>query len=270
MVASVLLLGFVAHVTLFGALQHDRHQAIGYDELRFSLAKAETPVGQIGVDESLVPLGTTVALLEIDTIELSEVVRQGTEPDQLRLGVGHRRDSVMPGQEGTSTLYGRQSAYGGPFGGLAALAPGNEIKVTTGQDTFTFSVFGIRRPGDPLPEPIADGEGRLELVTADGPALSPSGVLYIDATLEGEAAETPSPVFTSAILAEGEGAMEADADGWLPLIFSLQWLVIASALARWVLGRWGRWQTWIVSLPVLLVLGATTADRAMALLPNLI
>ena len=270
MILSVLLLGFVAHVTLFGALQHSRSQAIGYDELRVALAKAEAPLGQLGVDETLVAPGTPFALLAIPRLGLTEVIRQGTSSAQLREGVGHRRDTVMPGQKGTSILFGRQSAYGGPFGGLSALVPGDRISVQTGQGTFDFTVFGIRRPGDPLPVILAAGQGRIELVTADGPALSPVGVLYIDASLDGDAADTPAVQFTDKALNPGEGVMETDPNGWLPLLFSLQWLVAAAVIARWLTTAWGRWQAWIIAGPVLLVLGATTADCAMALLPNLI
>jgi sortase A len=53
-------------------------------------------------------------------------------------------------------------------------------------------------------------------------------------------------------------------------LFTFQWLAVTAVLSRWLVQRWGRWQTWIVAAPVLLVLGATTADCAMALLPNLI
>lgn len=270
MIVSVLLLGFVAHATLFGALQHARSQAVGYEQLRALIAKAESPLGQLDVDEALVVPGTPVALLEIPSIGLREVVLYGTGPEQLRQGPGLRRDTAMPGQAGTSVLYGRQSAYGGPFGQLPALAPGDTIRVTTGQGRFEFEVFGLRRAGDPLPEPLAAGEGRLQLVTADGPALAPGGVLYVDASLEDEPAATPARVFTEAALAPGEREMEADPNALLPFLFTFQWLAASAIVARWLLKAWGRWQTWIVAGPVLLVLGATAADRAMSLLPNLI
>ena len=214
--------------------------------------------------------GTPIALIKIPKLGLSEVVRQGTTSEVTRLGVGHRRDTPLPGQTGTSILFGRQSAYGGPFGGLAALVPGDTIRVTTGQDTRTFTVFGLRRPGDPLPETLAAGAGRLELVTADGPPLASDGVLYVDATLRGKPSATPASVITSRALDPAEKVMGSNDDGWLPLLFTFQWLAIASVLTRWLVQKWGRWQTWIVAAPVLLVLGASTADCAMALLPNLI
>ncbi len=270
LVLSVLLLGFVAHVALFGILQHARNQASGYDELRTSLAKAETPLGQLDLNKHLVAPGTPIALISIPKIGLTEVVRQGTSSDVTRLGVGHRRDTVLPGQEGTSVLFGRQSAYGGPFGALAALVPGDTITVTTGQETHTFTVFGLRRAGDPLPQSLAPKKGRLELVTADGPALASSGVLYVDASLKGTPSETPAVVFGERALDPNEQVMATDTSGWLPLLFIFQWLVVAAAVTRWLVQKWGRWQTWIVAAPVLLVLGASTADCAMALLPNLI
>jgi sortase A len=270
LVVSVVLLGFVAHVALFGFLQHARNQSAGYDELRTSLAKAETPLGQLDVNKHLVAPGTPVALISIPKIGLSDVVRQGTSSDVTRLGVGHRRDTVMPGQAGTSILFGRQSSYGGPFGALSALVPGDKITVTTGQETYTFTVFGLRRAGDPLPQKLADNAGRLELVTADGPALASSGVLYVDASLKGKPAETPAAAFSERALDPDEQVMATDGGGWLPLLFIFQWLVVAAVLTRWLLQKWGRWQTWIIAAPVLLVLGATTADLGMALLPNLI
>ena len=64
--------------------------------------------------------------------------------------------------------------------------------------------------------------------------------------------------------------MQTDPNALLPFLFGLQWLAIATGLVLWLARKWGRWQTWIVGLPVLLVLGATTADSAIGLLPNLL
>ncbi len=121
----------------------------------------------------------------------------------------------------------------------------------------------------PLPAAAEAGTGRLELVTADGLALVPFGVLYVDATLAGKADATPSPVFLSQAIDPSEKAMHSDPAGLLPFLFGLQWLLTAAVASRWLSRSWGRWQAWIVSVPVLLVLGATTADAAASLLPNL-
>jgi sortase A len=72
------------------------------------------------------------------------------------------------------------------------------------------------------------------------------------------------------VLDPSELAMGSDAGGWFPSLFWFQWLVAAVILSRWVIGRWGRWQTWMIAVPVLLALGAATANSAMTFLPNLL
>ncbi|WP_164861745.1 sortase domain-containing protein, partial [Microbacterium sp. CPCC 204701] len=267
---SLLLLGFVAHVAFFSALQHQRAQGIAYDELRTTLAEASTPVGQLNGDEELVPAGTPVAMLSIPAIGLGEVVAESTTSDVLRSGVGHRRDSVMPGQRGTSVLLGRQITYGGPFGALARLQPGDEITITSGQGEHTYRVFGLRRAGDPLPEPLAAGEGRLELQTADGLALFPAGVLYVDAELVSEVQETPSRVLAYPALPIDERAMGQDSSAWFLAFFGLVFFAAAGVGLWWLWTRWGRWHTWLVGVPIVLALGTATADAVMNALPNLL
>ncbi len=267
---SALLLGFVAHVTIVGSLQHNRSQYLLYNDLRTSLALATTPNGQLDVNSKLVPNGTPVALITIPRIHVNEVVVQGTRSSDLAQGPGHRRDTVMPGQEGTSVIMGRQSTYGGPFGYLNALVPGDEITVVTGQGTSKFTVFGIRRDGDLLPETLAKGAGRLELITADGIPLAPSGALHVDAALTGDVKTTPSAVFTKEVLDPAELTMAIDPTGWFAALFWFQWLAVAVIALRWVRSRWGRWQTWMIAVPALLALGAVTANSAIAMLPNLL
>ena len=265
-----LLLGFVGHVTGVGVLQHLRSQHLLYEQLRTDLAKAVTPLGQLDFNEKLVPFGTPIGVITIPQIGLSEVIVQGTRPTDLTSGPGHRRDTVYPGQAGTSVLMGRQTTYGGPFGALKALVPGDKIFVVTGQGVQQFTVFGIRRSGELLPAPISPGEGRLELVTADGLPLLPSGTLHIDATLSSKVRETPSPVFTKEVLDPGELELADDASSWFSTFFWLQWLVVAAIVLRWARGRWGIWQTWIVGIPLMLALGAATADSAISTLANLL
>jgi len=267
---SALMVALVVHISFASNLQHARDQAVGYDELRTSLAKAVTPVGQLDFEKKLVPDGTPVALLEIPSIGLREVVSQGTTGTVLRSGPGHSADTVMPGQEGTSTILGRQAAYGGPFNSLTRLSIGSEITVTTGQGVQTFTVFGTRKAGDPLPSPAQKGQGRLELVTADGPALLPNGALYIDAQLTTKSVATPAFQFSTLALPEADQPMAMDPGAWIGVFFSMQWVILASLGALWLRRRWGAWQTWIVSAPVILALAIATADGIGSALPNLI
>jgi len=272
LLVSAILLGFVAHVALVGSLQHARSQYTLFQELRTSLALATAPLGQLDVDGVLVPDGTPIGLITIETddFSLNQVFIQGTTGGVLAQGPGHRRDTVMPGQNGTSVIMGRQATYGGPFGYLSSLEPGDIIKVTTGQGESTFEVIGLRREGELLPQPLKDDEGRLELITADGSPLLPTGAIHVDANLVSEVFESPSPVFTKEVLSPAEFAMAADPAGVLPTLFWSQLLLAAAFGIRWVRSRWGMWQTWIISIPILLALGAATANAAMTMLPNLL
>lgn len=270
LVASTLLVGFVGHVTLVGSLQHAREQHVSYQELRSTLALATTPLGQLDGDAALVATGTPIAYLSIPRLDVAEVVVQGTTPEALMSGPGHRRDTVFPGQEGTSVIMGRQATYGGPFARIGGLRTGDEIVVTTAQGESTYTVFSVRTEGDLLPIPAKEGEGRLELITGAGVPLAPSGTLHVDAELTSEVQDTPAFSFTSAVLDPSESAMAVDSGGWFALFFWLQWLVAAAVATSWVRSRWGVWQTWVIAVPVLFSLGAATAGAAMSLLPNLL
>jgi hypothetical protein len=184
-------------------------------------------------------------------------------------GPGHRRDSVLPGQAGGSVIFGRQAAYGGPFGQAAALPVGSTIEVVTGQGDFVYEVTGVRRAGDPQPAPVEAGKGRLTLVTAGGAPYVPSSVVRIDAELQGEAAETPGRVFGPAALAPAELPLQGDRSAWVPLVFWAQGLLVASLGFVLLRARWGRWQTWVVGVPVLAIVGLGVANQIARLLPNL-
>ena len=174
-VLAALLLGFAANLTIVGHLQHSRDQQTAYDEFRRQLALGIAPVGQQTYDGKLLEPGAPVALLRIPVLGLKEVVGESTTSGVLMSGPGHRRDTPLPGQAGTSVIMGRQWGYGSPFNDLHQLPVGTEIRVTTGQGTATYEVSAIRREGDPLPPVLKEDEGRLTLITADGGPYTPSG-----------------------------------------------------------------------------------------------
>lgn len=267
---TAVILGIVLHLTVVSGMQHGRAQALAFGELRTDLAKAETPVSPLGVDGRPVPAGTPVALIEIPKIDLREVVVEGTTAEVLRMGPGHRRDSVMPGQKGTSVVFGRQSTYGGPFSRIGELGVGDEILVVTGQGEQRFEVFGLRRDGDPLPPALVRGEGRLELVTANGLAMFPNGGLYLDAALVSDPQETPGRIMNVTALSDSEVAMGVDLAriGNLIVMLALLGGAIVGVTIMWQ--RWGRWQAWVIGLPVTVTLTMLTADTAAGILPNLI
>ena len=47
-------------------------------------------------------------------------------------------------------------------------------------------------------------------------------------------------------------------------------LLAAAILTVWISVRWGRWQTWIVAVPVLTAIGVAVTNHIVMLLPNLL
>ncbi|MFJ2720917.1 sortase [Streptomyces sp. NPDC087437] len=266
---AALLLGITVQLLFLSGVQERAAQHTAYDELRNALALGTAPVSQTDQQGRLLAPGTPVALIDIPSLRVRQVVLEGTDSGVMTDGPGHRRDTPMPGQAGTSVLMGRAAAYGGPFERLADLAEGARFTVTTGQGAAKYQVVGVRRAGDPAPAPLASGQGRLVLATATGPSYMPGGILRVDADLVSAPFETPAAVIRPGTLPESEQPLARPAGVPWPLVMWLQALLVAAVAAVWTWHRWGRHQTWIVFAPVVAVLGLQVATRTTELLPNL-
>jgi hypothetical protein len=270
LIMAGMLLGYAVYVGFCSQLYFDRAQHTAYDDFRTELIQGIAPVSQRQPMDptKLLPLGATVAVLDIPEIGQHDVVFEGTTGEVLESGPGHRRDTVLPGQAGTSVILGRAATYGGPFGRISQLHKGDTFSVTTGQAVSNFRVIDVRHAGDRQPAPAVGG-GRLVLTTADGPAYLPSDVLRVDADLVSATLPTPGPTQMSHDLPPNEMALASDSSAWLPVVLWGQGLLVAAFVITWARTRWGRWQVWIVAVPVLGVIGLAVADQASRLLLNL-
>jgi hypothetical protein len=276
LVRAVLVLLFALSIALLLQLvlisgrQHSAAQQRKLDAFRSQLAGGTAPIGPTDQDGKAVAVGTPVAYLEIPSIGVREVISEGTSAGVLYDGPGHRRDTVLPGQAGTSVVFGRRASFGGPFSDLPSLRKGADIKVTTGQGVFTFKVIAVHYRGEPAPAAPAKNASRLVLATAAGTEFLPSGLLQVDADLDGTATGGPARLLTGDTLPAEERAMNNDTRTLWALALWLQALIVAAVGAVWAWHRWGRAQAWIVFLPVLLLLGLSAAGEAARLLPNLL
>jgi LPXTG-site transpeptidase (sortase) family protein len=257
------------NLMLVSQFQHSNSQHRLYQSLRLNLAQGSTPIGQLDINGNVTGLGTPVALLKIPEIGLNEVVVEGAASQQTKLGVGHRPDTPLPGQPGISVLMGRAWSYGGPFGSLDKLKPGDLFTVVTQQGTSTFKVLGQRTPGEKLPV-LTGTAGRLTLITAKGGWFMPSGTLTVDAAQVSKSFGRPTPAFASGFVPDSEHPMAGDPGRLFSLSWLLELLVIVSGVAVWAWKRWSHPAMWIVFAPVLTVLGLACADRICDLLPNLL
>ncbi|MFL6173344.1 MAG: sortase domain-bontaining protein [Marmoricola sp.] len=268
-VLAMLLLGFVATVVVLGPVTHARAQSVQYQDLRRQLANSVAPTGQLDATGQPLALGDPVALLQIPAIGLREVVGEGTTSGVLMDGPGHRRDTPLPGQAGIAVVMGRQATYGGPFGKLHDLKPGDQITATTGQGRQQFQVTGVRHAGDKLT--IKDvNASHLMLVTGGGTPYLSSSVLYVDADLVGKPQPAAARTISTALLSKGEQQMVGDKGALLPLLLWSQLLLLVVGGVTWLRSSWAKWQAWVVAVPVIGIVGYHVDTLVAQLLPNLL
>ena len=166
-------------------------------------------------------------------------------------------------------LYGRQASLRRSVRSALGTRPGrhHHRHHRTGR-ADRYEVFGLRRPGDPLPEPLPEGEGRLQLVTADGPASPRPACSTSTPPSRATRMRPRHPSSPRRCSTKGRASWNPIRPAFFPSCSpSSGWLSRSSSPAG-CSAAWGRWQTWIVAGPVLLVLAASTADRAMSLAPE--
>jgi sortase A len=248
------------------ALQEQHLQKGLYTNFRTELAEGTAPIG------GAISRGAPVALLQAAAGGLHRLtVVEGTSSAELRGGPGHYPGTPLPGQPGVATVLARGSSFGAPFAQITSLHRGDVITATTGQGVFRFVVQDVRRAGDKIIAVIPAGGAGLTLITSQAggwrSGWAPSSAVYVDAVLKGKAQPAPPP---GSMAASDDQLMHGDTSGLYPLVLWLQLLLVATAGIAWGRARWGRWQSWLVGLPVVLsaLWGATNA--AWLLLPNLL
>lgn len=263
---SLLCLWLVFQLVLLGGLSQGRQQALLYGEFRTELASATAPVGPV------TPVGAPVALLTIRAIGLQQTVVEGTSSGDTLAGPGHLRSTVLPGQTGTSVVMGRAQTYGAPFADLGALQAGDVITTVTAQGTTDFTVLGVRRTGDPFPQPLPAGGARLVLVSAESSGavsgIGSGSAVYVDANAT--TAAFPAPAGLPTAVPRAEQPLQGDTGSFPLLVLHLALLLgvcLAIVAAR---QRYPAVLVWVVATPVALAVTWATTDVVMRLLPNLL
>jgi LPXTG-site transpeptidase (sortase) family protein len=251
-------------------LQHQISQQELRSSFADSLAAGTAPVSEGDYNGVLLTDGTPVARIEIPALGVNEIVVEGTTSGDLAQGPGHRRDTVLPGQAGVSVVLGRADAYGGPFGRIQELPPGETISVITGQGESIYKVKGVRYAGDPAPAAIQSGQSRLVLITARGTPYAPSGIVRVDADLVSTVQAPGTRQTNYYTLPASQKELGSDFSTLWALAFALQFLLVAELAAAYSWRRFGGAKTWVVFAPVLLLAGLLVADQVTRLLPNLI
>ena len=266
---SVALLWFVFYATVLSSLQFAHHQHDAYALFREELTTLSPRTAPLG---GRIAPDAPVALIDSPALGLKNlVVIEGTASGDLTRGPGHKRSTPLPGQAGTSMIYGRSNLFSGVFGDVAKAQPGDVIKVTTGQGPAVYRVEDVRHKGDPFPISLQDGQGRLTLVTAQGGRWSngwrPTEPVYVDARLQ--TATFATPPGRVSVVPRSEETMKGDFGALFSLVLWIPLLLMVFLAIAWAFERWGRWQTWLVGAPLVLAALWGVSETAVQLLPNL-
>jgi sortase A len=248
---------------LFGAsnLEQARSQHMLLTEFATRL-----PTGTVDQLAAPIPLGSPVALIEIPSLSLRQVVIEGASPDNLKSGPGHLPVSSLPGEVGNVVILGRLAGFGGPFRGLAGLHVSDKIVMTTGQGAFAYDVTGVTqapRQQTSFFQPTVDSTLTLVTSASDSPW---SDRIAVTAKLEGAPLGIPSrPISVIGDSALGTGG---DPVGY-PLAFVWGMLLVAAIVgARRLYRRWTSLAAYLVSAPVILLLIWMTCENVARVLPG--
>ena len=266
----VLSLAFIFNFFVLSFLTYSADQVRLQNAFASQVSNATAPIAEKDFQGELVKDGSPVARLVIEQINLDVIVVEGTDSNTMRSGVGHRRDTVLPGQEGMTVLFGRTWSYGAPFGEISKLSKGDVFTVYTGQGKSEYQVSGIRKAGDKGLAPVRAGTNQLVLTAAEGEFFSPTGVVRVDAELIGTAFETGLRTTKWGEIPAESRELGIDTRFVWVLLIDLIVLLLVQVAAIWFASRFGRVKTWLAFAPGLILVLVLTIDQTTRLLPNLI
>jgi sortase A len=258
---AALLIAFFAYIFVFSSLTAARNQQI----LTASLLGHPLTVSSL-VDGHPPSDGRAIAVLDIRSLGLHEVVVQGTSAADLMKGPGLLPGSVLPGTPGNAVIAGRRVTFGAPFGKVGTLQRGRTIKVIDGAGTFTYVVTHVGTVLSGRRDVIGPtAANQLTLITADSGLLT-SGRLVVVAQLKGSPAKVD--VVRGRIPTNADRALNGDsAAGWLTILWTLitVGVIVAAAAAAM---RWGQlWLVYLFALPIVLMCGLFACEALSRALP---
>jgi sortase A len=85
--------------------------------------------------------GSALGRLEIPRLEVSAIVRSGTDSRTLRLAIGHINGTAAPGESGNVGLAAHRDTF---FRRLGEIQPDDEVRLVTARGTYAYRVEGTQ------------------------------------------------------------------------------------------------------------------------------
>jgi len=204
--------------------------------------------------------GQPIGYIRIPVIGVNQVVVEGTNEGDLRLGPGHYAGTPLPGNQGNASIAGHRTTYGHPFYNLDSVKVGDPIVLTTLQGVFEYEAMRMLVVAPTDVGVIAHSNTNMLTLTTCNPRYSAATRLIVQAKLahtrlfpiKVPAEPTRTHVVQSNDLA-GEGAGLSLALTWGILILAVGAVVLLLA-HRFHKQRWPIYVTGSAGLLVLLYL----------------
>ena len=258
-VIGLSLILFLAYVLFFTTLRQERSQ-------HQLLNVFTTPAGAVPLSGKLPANGTPAAVLSIPSIQVHQLVLQGTTAVETAQGPGLLTQAARPGTIGNAVIIGRKATAAAPFAKLNQLRTGDSVYLVSGLGKFHYIVIrsGVATPGqiDPA-SPV--NRPQLTLVTSENP-LGSSNLFYVVARQLSKPGATAKvhrpPTATELGLAGYPGAVAPSI--LLGLLYALLITATAVSYRRY---RANTWTIYILTTPIILAVALWWFENLYLLLP---
>jgi sortase A len=280
-VVAVFLVAVGAVVYGVGSLVHARDQRALMTIERSDIATAA--VESKALDHVNLPTqppvpGAPVGVLAIPALGINQAVVEGVGSSQTVSGPGHVPGTAGLGQPGNAAVVGRDAGYGGVFGRLDQLKPGDQVLTATIEGQSIYVVRHVARVtlGSPTVGAGSTAAGslnslyrrtsdnRLTLVTsASATPWNSSRAIEVTAVLRGKP-YGPTPQEARSL---GQAGNTGDSGLWGELLLSLLALAVVAVGALFLYRRCTVRSAYLLSTAPIVACTVFAAEAISRLLP---
>ncbi len=265
----VFLISVGAVIYGIGSLVHARDQRALMATERTAIANAailDKALETVKLPTEPPAPGAPVGALAIPALSLNQVVVEGAGPSQTVSGPGHVPGTPGLGQPGNAGIVGRNAAYGGVFGRLGQLRPGDRVLTATieGQSIYVVRRVVTMTIGSLEPFYGTTHNNRLTLVTSASDVPWNSGqAVVVTAVLRGKPyAATPQESPDA-----GQLGNTGESGAWIELVLYMLAFVAVTVGAIYLYRRCTIRSAYLLSTAPLVAFTVLAAESISRLFP---
>lgn len=265
----VFLVAVAAVIYGIGSLVHARDQRALMATERTAISNAailERALDRVQLSKQPPVAGSAVGVLAIPALSINEAVVQGVSSTQTVSGPGHVPGTPGLGQPGNAGIVGRNAAYGGVFGRLDQLRPGDKILTATIEGQSVYIVRSVATVTIGSLEPVfrATPGSRLTLVTsASNVPWNSDRTVVVTAMLRGK----PYPATPQGSRDPNQLGNSGESGAWLELVLSVVGFAAVVLGALYLYRRCTVRSAYLLSTAPLVALTVVAAESISRLFP---